>query len=294
MVAVEGADNPFNGVDVGGAGNPTFVDVDNDGDMDAFVGAGGGYIRHFKNTGSATNPTFVEQTGTDNLFNGLNVGSATIPTFGHSVPIFFDTDGDLDVQIGNSEGVLLYFALTRCAPAPEHRCSGRGKCVFSVFSPSTSSFSSSCQRCVDSAGPQCESCVAGKIEQRYEHDAASSPRLDCQSCRTGYWSDTIGYSPTASCKVCEVGRMWTNATADCIDCEVGMYQSESGKAFCIPCRVGYYSKAERDDCHECMAGRFLDKLAYQDEGSGFPSDCIDCPVGFFQESKVQTYCVRAE
>ena len=170
MVTVVGTDNPFNGVDVGSSAAPTFVDVDSDGDMDAFVGNEDGNILHFKNTGSVTNPTFVEQTGTDNPFNGVDVGSYAAPTF-------FDTDGDLDVLIGTGDGNLRYFALTRCTAAPEHRCSRRGKCIFSVFSPSTSSFSSSCQRCVDSAGPQCESCVAGKIEQLYEHDSSLSSSI---------------------------------------------------------------------------------------------------------------------
>ena len=120
MVAVEGADNPFNGVDVGGYAAPTFVDVDSDGDMDAFVGKNDGTypnyvgkILHFKNTGSVTNPTFVEQTGTSNPFNGVDVDI-------NAAPIFVDTDGDLDVLIGNSEGFLRYFALTRCTPPSEH------------------------------------------------------------------------------------------------------------------------------------------------------------------------------
>ena len=81
MVAVEGADNPFNGVYVGGAAKLTYVDVDSDGDMDAFVGNYDGKILHFKNTGSVTNPTFVEQTGTDNPFNGVDVGYLAAPTF---------------------------------------------------------------------------------------------------------------------------------------------------------------------------------------------------------------------
>ena len=85
-----GVDNPFNGVDVGSYAKPTFVDVDNDGDMDAFVGNIGGKILHFKNTGSITNPSFVEQTGTDNPFNGVDVG-------GYAAPTFIDVENEMTI-----------------------------------------------------------------------------------------------------------------------------------------------------------------------------------------------------
>lgn len=45
-----GTANPFDGVDVGFVGAPSFVDVDADGDMDAFIGEYGGSIRFFENT----------------------------------------------------------------------------------------------------------------------------------------------------------------------------------------------------------------------------------------------------
>ena len=108
MVAVEGADNPFNGVDVGTNAKPTFVDVDNDGDMDAFVGNKVGNILYFKNTGSTTNPTFEEQMGTDNPFNGVDVGRYAAPTF-----VDVDSDGDLDAFVGNGgDGAILHFKNT--------------------------------------------------------------------------------------------------------------------------------------------------------------------------------------
>ena len=83
----------------------------------------------------------VAMEGADNPFKVVDVGAYAAPTF-------VDNDGDLDVLIGNSDGGVLSRRadnpFTRCTPAPEHQCSGRGKFIFSVFSPSTSSFSSSC------------------------------------------------------------------------------------------------------------------------------------------------------
>lgn len=37
-----GVDNPLAGFDVGSDSNPSFVDIDNDGDLDAVVGGGNG------------------------------------------------------------------------------------------------------------------------------------------------------------------------------------------------------------------------------------------------------------
>src|SRR4051812_47144795 len=38
FVQITGAANPFNGITVGANSNPTFVDIDGDGDKDAFIG----------------------------------------------------------------------------------------------------------------------------------------------------------------------------------------------------------------------------------------------------------------
>jgi len=76
-----GVSNPFNGVDVGGYAAPTFADIDNDGDWDAFIGESSGTIKYYKNTGDSTNPVFTEQTGANNLFDGVDVGYYASPTF---------------------------------------------------------------------------------------------------------------------------------------------------------------------------------------------------------------------
>ena len=108
-----GAANPFNGVNVSNYAAPTFVDVDNDGDQDAFIGVQNGTIKYYKNTGTAASPTFTEQTGTANPFNGVDVGSLSTPTF-----VDVDNDGDKDAFIGEQGGTIKYYKNTGTASSP--------------------------------------------------------------------------------------------------------------------------------------------------------------------------------
>ena len=56
---VAGPDNPFGLADVGSISKPSFVDLDGDGDLDAFVGASDGNTRFFENTGTSIAPAFA-------------------------------------------------------------------------------------------------------------------------------------------------------------------------------------------------------------------------------------------
>ncbi len=96
--------------DVGFRPDPVFVDIDGDGDLDAFVGLGdfydeGGNTQFFKNTGTAKNPVFAA--AVTNPFGLIDVG-----TFSSSA--FFDIDGDkdLDAFVGNAAGNTLFFRNT--------------------------------------------------------------------------------------------------------------------------------------------------------------------------------------
>jgi len=108
-----GVSNPFNGVDVGGYAAPTFADIDNDGDWDAFIGESSGTIKYYKNTGDSTNPVFTEQTGANNLFDGVDVGYYASPTFAD-----IDNDGDLDAFIGENSGTIYYYKNTGTITIP--------------------------------------------------------------------------------------------------------------------------------------------------------------------------------
>ncbi len=86
--------NPFGLTDVGEFASPTFVDIDNDRDLDAFIGNELGDTFFFKNTGGITNPVYAESIV--NPYGLTNAGFNAIPSF-----VDIDGDHDLDAFIKN-------------------------------------------------------------------------------------------------------------------------------------------------------------------------------------------------
>jgi len=103
--------NPFGLSDVGSFAHPTFVDIDGDGDLDAFVGDWYGNTLFFQNTGTVSNPVFAAPS--TNPLGLSDVGTHASPTF-----VDIDGDGDLDAFVGELYGNTMFFRNTGTASSP--------------------------------------------------------------------------------------------------------------------------------------------------------------------------------
>ena len=88
-------------IDVGMNASPVFIDIDQDGDLDLFIGSGDGTIFYYQNQGNALLPILELITP---IYMGLNVGR-------NSVPRFADVNADRapDLLLGAHDGKLRVF-----------------------------------------------------------------------------------------------------------------------------------------------------------------------------------------
>ena len=106
--------NPFN-ISIGSIAtpNPTFTDIDGDGDLDLFIGDNiNRDVYYFENTGTSNNPIFAA--ATTNPFGLTPPGQSYVyPTFAD-----IDNDGDKDLFVGRDFSIDFYENTgTSAAPA---------------------------------------------------------------------------------------------------------------------------------------------------------------------------------
>lgn len=95
---------------LGQASTPAFVDIDNDGDYDLFLGSSNGKVYFYRNTGTPQAPQF---TLVSDFYMNIDVGDDSTPRFTDS-----DGDGDLDLLIGTRSGTIWQYINTGSAGNP--------------------------------------------------------------------------------------------------------------------------------------------------------------------------------
>ncbi len=114
---ITGTNDPVSGADVGFDSTPTLADVDGDGDLDAASGEEDPLqaLTYYRNTGSATDPRYVEVTDASHPLAGLNTNGND-----HVVLADLDADDDLDAVLARSSGTAKYYRNTGSSTAPSY------------------------------------------------------------------------------------------------------------------------------------------------------------------------------
>ncbi len=95
--------NPFNGIDVGDNSAPIFIDLDGDTYLELIIGAEDGTLYYYEHDSDGT---WRERSGSDNPFNGLEIGDNAVPALAD-----LNDDRVFDLIIGGADGLLVYYGI---------------------------------------------------------------------------------------------------------------------------------------------------------------------------------------
>lgn len=123
----------------------------------------------------------------------------------------------------------------------------------------------------DVAQPFCSSCEPGKftkVTNGMAHKAQEALfRYVCVLCPAGFYTSSSVESNTG----------------ECLKCQPGHFQSETGQSQCDKCPSGFYQLFEaQTTCNGCSAGQFQSL-----SGMSF---CLNCPLGYLQPLTGQFEC----
>lgn len=101
----------YQSIDVTQAATPQILDVDRDGLNDMIIGNNTGFVYFYKNTGTATNPTFTLQPAQNNNLNAWGNVDARPAGFtqGYSSPKLVEVNGEYELFVGNVNGVIMHY-----------------------------------------------------------------------------------------------------------------------------------------------------------------------------------------
>ena len=119
----------------------------------------------------------------------------------------------------------------------------------------------------------CENCPAGKFSE--------IGSTFCDQCPAGK------ILTNGACSKCDVGEFASIIDNECQLCPLGRFNTKFGQGKCEGCPAGWFDNdpAEGLNCDMCSIGRHT---------AGFIglSDCIDCPIGYYNEENGISNCTE--
>ncbi|MFQ5910748.1 MAG: FG-GAP-like repeat-containing protein, partial [Thermoplasmata archaeon] len=100
----------FSGMDVGNFNAPAFGDLDDDNDFDLALGKEDGTLVYYENAGTNVSASWTLNAS---MFPGIDVGDNSAPEL-----VDMDTDGDLDLVVGNATGCVHLYRNTGTVSQP--------------------------------------------------------------------------------------------------------------------------------------------------------------------------------